>query len=284
MTSWQLRWMRLLQFSDPHLLADPQALCRGRPPLGQLRQGLAMALRHCGGHAAIDLLLISGDLCHDESWLGYAQLRDLLQELGVAAAVLPGNHDQPMLLRAALVRQCSLAPALVEAGPLDLLLLDSHRPGCEAGLLGGRQLAWVERILAGRGPRPLLVVLHHPPVPIGDPGFDAIGLLDAEPLLELLRPVPALQAVLFGHIHQHWQGLLPGRPASLSPVPLLGCPSSLCGFGPVQPCPLGRAHDPGARLLLWGSGGLQHHQLLRWPAQELPSLGRPWASLAPEDL
>lgn len=276
--------MRLLQLSDPHLLADPEALCRGRPPLRQLRDGLELALRPPGGGAAIDLLLFSGDLCHDESWLGYAQLRDLLQELGVAAALLPGNHDQPTLLRAALARHCAVAPALVRAGPVDLLLLDSHVPGCDVGALGCRQLSWVDKILAGRDPRPLLVALHHPPVPIGDPGFDAIGLVDADRLLDLLRPVASLQALLFGHIHQHWQGLLPGRPALLPPVPLLGCPSSLCGFGPVQPCPLGRAQDPGARLIICGHDGFVNHHVLRWPALSLPSLESPWASLAPEDL
>ena len=41
------------------------------------------------------------------------------------------------------------------------------------------------------------------------------------------RPVSGLQAVLFGHGHQHWQALLPGRPASLPPALLLGCPSTL---------------------------------------------------------
>ena len=41
---------------------------------------------------------------------------------------------------------------------------------------------------------------------------------------ELLRPHRALRAVLFGHIHQHWQGAWATRPDVL----LLGCPSTLC--------------------------------------------------------
>lgn len=259
--------MRLLQLSDPHLLADPEGLVRGRPALAQLRQGLHAALAELGGPP--DLLLISGDLCHDESWGGYVRLRELLVPLGWPVALLPGNHDHPQLLRAALGRSAWLAPRLLELGGAALLLLDSHRPGCVGGWLGERQLAWIARQLNDLGERPLLVAVHHPPLPIGDPGLDVIALQDGAALLELLRPVPGVRAVLFGHVHQHWQAPLPGRPATLPPVPMLGCPSTLCGFGPVQPCPLGRPHDPGGRLLELGLDRLQRHQplhqrLLRW--------------------
>ncbi|MBM5797074.1 MAG: 3',5'-cyclic-nucleotide phosphodiesterase [Cyanobacteria bacterium K_Offshore_0m_m2_072] len=263
--------MRLLQISDPHLLADPEGLCRGRRPLQQLRHGLQQLL--ASGPGPVDLLLLSGDLCHDESWLGYCQLRDLLLQLGLPMALLPGNHDHPQLLRAALGRHGAVAPALVRCGALDLVVLDSHRAGCEGGELGAAQLRWLQALLAERDGRPLVVALHHPPLAIGDPFFDGIGLIDGPALLELLRPVAALKAVLFGHIHQHWQGLLPGRGPALFPVLALGCPSTLRSVAAVQPCPLGRADDPGARLLtITPDGGLQQ-QLLRWSPAAASSLG-----------
>jgi len=267
----QLRCMRLLQISDPHLLADPDGLCRGRRPLQQLRHGLQHLL--ASGQGRIDLLLLSGDLCHDESWLGYCHLRDLLQELGLATALLPGNHDHPQLLRAALGRHGTVAPALVRCGCVDLVLLDSHRGGSDAGQLGAAQLHWVRSLLDQHDGRPLLVALHHPPLPIGDPCFDRIGLIDAPALLELLRPVAALKAVLFGHIHQHWQGLVPGRQPGLPPALVLGCPSSLRSVAAVQPCPLGRADDPGARLLTITPEAELRHQLLRWRPAAVSSLG-----------
>jgi Icc protein len=106
----------------------------------------------------------------------------------------------------------------------------------------------------------LVVALHHPPIAIGDAGMDAIRLLDQACLEELLRPHRALQAVLFGHIHQHWQGSWATRPDVL----LLGCPSTLSSFKAVQPCPLGRADDPGGRLLEVTPEGNVQHQVLRW--------------------
>ena len=107
------------------------------------------------------------------------------------------------------------------------------------------------------------MALHHPPLPIGDPLFDAIGLEEGERLVGLLAASPRVRGVVFGHVHQHWQGTLPGRPE----VPLLGCPSTLCPFGPVQPCPLDLADRPGGRLLELTAEGEIRHRLLRW---ELP--------------
>lgn len=260
--------MRLLQLSDPHLLAAPEGLVRGRRPLAQLRQGLDSALAELA--APPDLLLITGDLCHDESLGGYVRLRDLLAPLAWPVALLAGNHDHPQLLRAALGRRAWLAPRLVELGEVALLLLNSHRPGCVGGWLGERQLAWIAQVVDHLGDRPLLVAVHHPPLAIGDPGLDAIALHDGAALLDVLRPVSGLQAVLFGHGHQHWQALLPGRPASLPPALLLGCPSTLCGFGPVQPCPLGRPDDPGGRLLELAPGQPLRHRLVRWAPAAVP--------------
>ena len=255
--------MRLLQLSDPHLLADPAGVYRHRQPWARLHQ----ALRQLEASDPLpDLLLISGDLCQDETWAGYARLRQLLESWPTPVALLPGNHDHPQLLRAALGRRALLAPALLSCGNARLLLLDSHRPGCVAGWLGARQLGWLEAQLRPlrhqAEPRPLLVAVHHPPLPIGAAAMDAINLRDGEALLQLLRGAPGLQAVLFGHVHQYWQGLLPGREQVL----LLGCPSTLCGFGPVQPCPLGRPDDPGGLWLEVTPAAPLRHRLLRWAA------------------
>ena len=253
--------MRLLQLSDPHLLADPRGRYRQREPLRQLEAALAEA-----AHVPHDLLLISGDLCQDETWQGYVRLRELLERRAVPApvALLPGNHDHPALLRAALGRTALIAPAVVEHGGCRLVLLDSHRAGCTGGWLGPRQLSWLGRQLGLAPDVPTVVALHHPPLPIGDAGMDAIGLHDGPALLERLSLVPGLRAVLFGHVHQHWQGWMPDRAAPLEPAMLLGCPSTLCPFGPVQPCPLGRPADPGGRWLELAAPGALEQRLLRW--------------------
>jgi 3',5'-cyclic-AMP phosphodiesterase len=264
--------MRILQLSDPHLLADPAGRCHGRPALDLLHHGLQEALRQLRALGeAPDLLLISGDLCDDESWGGYVRLGKVLQSLPLPVALLPGNHDHPALLRAALGRRAMIAPALVRCGHGWLLLLDSHCSGDTAGELGPLQLDWLQRQLAAEVPaggQPLLVAVHHPPVPIGDTAMDAIRLRDGAALIDGLRPLSGLRGLVFGHVHQHWQGDLPGRPE----VPLLGCPSTLRSFPPVQCCPLERPDDPGGRWLEIGEDGVLRQRLLRWAPLDGPSL------------
>ncbi|MCP9914136.1 hypothetical protein KBZ07_12130, partial [Cyanobium sp. BA20m-14] len=65
----QLRPMRLIQLSDPHLLAAAHGLWRGRQPWACFERALEQAWIQA---PAADLLLLSGDLCQDESWAGYA--------------------------------------------------------------------------------------------------------------------------------------------------------------------------------------------------------------------
>jgi Icc protein len=261
--------MRLLQLSDPHLLGDPNGLCRGRPSLALLRHALRMA--HDQLQAADQMpsrLLISGDLCQDESWGGYRRLAEALAQSPFAALepplLLAGNHDHALALRAALGRQAVVAPALLNWGSWQVLLLDSHVPGQVGGRLGPHQLAWIAAQLP-RSEQPLLVAVHHPPLAIGDPGLDAIALADGEALLSLLRRCGRWRGLVFGHIHQHWSGSLPGADGHRA-IPLLGCPSTLAPFAAVLPCPLGREQDPGGRLLELGTDGELRHQLLRWSA------------------
>ena len=259
--------MRLLQLSDPHLLADPAGLCRQRPALALLRLALAESHRQLQQAGELpDRLLISGDLCQDESWGGYRRLAEALADSPFAdlepPLLLPGNHDHALALRAALGRRALLAPALLQCQGWRILLLDSHQPGRVAGRLGARQLAWIASQLP-IGEAPLLVAVHHPPLPIGAAGLDAIGLEDGAALLELLQACSSWRGLVFGHIHQHWSGVWrrsEGKPT----VPLLGCPSTLCPFDAVQPCPLGREDDPGGRLLELGADGELRQRLLRW--------------------
>ena len=262
--------MRVFQLSDPHLLADPRGRCRGVEALAQLRFGWQQALTQLGGELP-DLLLISGDLCQDESWGGYVRLREWLEQelqpLGLPVALLPGNHDHLPLLRAALDRVATIAPARLSLGPWQLLLLSSHRPGAVEGWIEPPQLAWLEREL-GQSAGPLLVALHHPPVALGGGSFlDALALQQPQRLLGPLLRSPHVRGVVFGHVHQHWHGQLP-RPDGAPPLPLWGCPSTLVAFAAVQPCPLGRPDWPGGRLLELGADGEITTRLLRWPALE----------------
>jgi Icc protein len=257
--------MDILQLSDPHLLANPAARIAGRSPSLALTEGLRRALDQLAAEGvSVDRLLLSGDLCDDESWGGYVALRESLRPWSGPIDLLAGNHDHPTLLRAVMGRRARIAPAVVPLGAWRLVLLHSHRPGCPGGWLGSHQLQWLAEQLQIAAPAPVLLAVHHPPVPIGDPAFDRIGLQDGPALLKLVERSPHVRGLVCGHVHQHWQADLPGGFSR----PLLACPSTLRAYGPTQPCPLGRPLWPGGRWLQLGAAGEIRQRLLRWPPPE----------------
>ena len=92
--------VRLLQFSDPHLMADPHATLRGVPTLASMQRVLA----HAGGRRLnIDALVCTGDIVNDEPD-GYAHFARELSNFGKPVYCVPGNHDDPVRLRGALAR------------------------------------------------------------------------------------------------------------------------------------------------------------------------------------
>jgi 3',5'-cyclic AMP phosphodiesterase CpdA len=90
-------------------------------------------------------------------------------------------------------------------------VLDSTVPGADHGELDGERLAWLEAELATDAPT--LVAVHHPPLHIGVPAMDDIGLAPAgrEGLGAVLERHPQVRRVVAGHVHATVTAELAGR-------------------------------------------------------------------------
>jgi Icc protein len=169
-----------------------------------------------------DAVLISGDLAEHGAAEEYDLVQELVGRLGAPLHVLPGNHDD----RAALRRRFGLPGAdaepvqyAVELGPLRLVVLDSTRPGEDRGELDADRLAWLEATLAAASDVPTLLALHHPPVVIGIPAFDEIGLppSDRQALGEVVARHPQVRRIVAGHVHRAVYAELAGRSVLAAP-------------------------------------------------------------------
>jgi Icc protein len=189
---------KIIQLTDTHLLADRKLLLRGCSPYARLEQVLRHVRRH---HPDAGLLLLTGDLSEDGSAESYRWLQELIGSLNVPAAALPGNHDDASLMRTVLDRNVIALPRDLERDNWQILLLDSTVPGKTEGLLSGSELEWLRRRLAEKTTFALIAV-HHPPVPVGSPWMDRIGLKNAGELLAILAGARHAKAVVFGHVHQ----------------------------------------------------------------------------------
>ena len=244
---------RLVQISDTHLLAAPDARMRGVDTRREFERLLAGA-----GPAVADaeLLLLTGDLAEDGEAAAYRWLADRLEGCGTRRVALPGNHDAPALLadhfEAPLVAQ-GLA---LELGGWRLLLLDTTVAGESSGELSEARLAWLRRELRRDEQRPVLLAIHHPPLELGSPWIDAISLRDGETLHALLRDAGTVRGVLFGHAHQAFDRTRDG-------VRYLGCPSSCVQFTPGSEVPEVDDLAPGWRELTLRADGRIDTQVCR---------------------
>lgn len=155
-------------------------------------------LREAAAYAP-DALFVTGDCCAQEPVASvYTRMAPLIHSLGVPVYLIPGNHDDRAMLRAAYdLPGKNQEPICYEhtLGGETFLFLDSS-----TGVVGDDQLNWLEAALASR--RNANVVMHHPPIPCGVEHMDAMyPLRSPERLLHLLTRDGSRHRIFCGHYH-----------------------------------------------------------------------------------
>lgn len=189
--------VRLVQFTDTHLVGDPAGGLRGVATLATFRRVLDAATDDLIG---ADAVLVTGDIVHDDAG-GYAHLRSLLSPLGKPVWCLPGNHDDPAALRTALDAPPFVCCPVRDLGVWRLVLLDSVVVGEVGGALAPVELERLDRALA-EASGPVLIALHHPPLAARSRWLEPIGLANASEFWRIVDRHPHVRAVLWGHVHQ----------------------------------------------------------------------------------
>ena len=100
-----------------------------------------------------------------------------------------------------------------DRGSLRVLVLDTTRPGQDAGELGAERLEWLDAELSAAPELPTLVAMHHPPLAVGIAQWDAIGLPagDRDALGTVIRRHPQVRRLVAGHVHRTIASDLGGR-------------------------------------------------------------------------
>lgn len=213
----------IAQLSDPHVGTGPAFLDGRMDTLAALRTAVAhvLALR-----PQPDLVLLTGDLTEHGRAEEYAAVAEVLSALPMPVYAVPGNHDDPAVARHALARCMPVAADapdgaccyhVAHAG-LQLVALDTVVPRQSHGALHDAQLAWLARTLDACRGAPVLLFMHHPPLPTGIEAMDACSLLSgADALAALLRGHGAVQGLLCGHLHRPVQMQFGGAPLHVAP-------------------------------------------------------------------
>lgn len=212
--------MLIAQISDTHVCAEG-SLLYGRI---DANAGLARAVETVNRlRPRPDLVLASGDLAEAGESAEYRMLRELFGRLEMPVHVMPGNHDSREAFRAAFADHAYLPRAgeflhyALELGPLSLIALDTVIPGAHEGALCRARLDWLEAELEARRERPVILAMHHPPVPIGVDWLDRSGCANAEALARVIARHPQVERILCGHVHRAAQVRFAGTLAATAP-------------------------------------------------------------------
>lgn len=212
--------VNIIQITDTHIQADPAATFDGVDSAATL----TTVLDHVRDHEQPDLLLLTGDLVHDPDEPSYNRLLEILGRMSVPIYAIPGNHDDPALMMSVLSTPVRHERE-IQLADWRILLLNSWLQDEHAGHLPATELDWLHARLEVQPDTPTLIALHHPPVTIGSPWMDAMGLHNADDFLAILDRQPQVAAVIWGHIHQRFESERNG-------IQLLGCPSTCVQFMP----------------------------------------------------
>ncbi len=218
-------YVSVVQITDCHLHQDPEAGLYGLNSRLGLEQVVALAAQH-----SPQRVLLTGDIVHDETRLGYEALPSLVAPLKAPVACIPGNHDDyelmsRVLASAGLVDQQASCGKSVLLPHWQIVLLNSQVEGEVGGALSEGELDFLRGKLNEYPKHHTIVCMHHHPVAIGSRWLDRIGLANSNELFEILDQYPQVKAVVWGHVHQNFDEQRDGRR-------LLACPSTCIQFTP----------------------------------------------------
>lgn len=231
--------IRIAQITDTHLFADLDAEWKGIQT-GRSWESVLQKLRDLRPQP--DLLLLTGDLSQDETVESYENLLKGMEGLGIPVYAIPGNHDHPGMMREVFAESVISLESSFGLRNWRFLLLSSALTGCVEGFLSTETLQDLEEELQQTREEFVMIVVHHPPLPIHSEWMDQIRIRNSDDLLEIIDRFPSIKIVLFGHIHQEFSQSRHG-------VNYLGTPSTCVQFLPETPQMTLDEMKPGFRLL-----------------------------------
>ena len=251
MNAGDMAGLKVVQVSDCHVSSDPDADYRGFRA-GRMLESMLPAIR---GFQP-DLLLLTGDVSEDASRESYGRVSALLCSLGAPVLALPGNHDDPCVMKRYFPRGPWAGPQFHGKKSWEMVLLDSGGRSEIAGRFSETTLDQLEIGLAACHSEHILVALHHQPVEVGSPWIDKYPLQDPGPFMDILKADARVRCVAWGHVHQDFSAHRDG-------MQLLGAPSTVANGIPGREKFTPDVAGPACRWLLLGRDGSVETGLLR---------------------
>ncbi|MBO9379570.1 phosphodiesterase [Sphingomonas histidinilytica] len=252
--------MLIAQLTDLHIgfdLENPDELNFHR---------VAAAIDYVKGLSVVpDRLFLTGDLTDHGDVASYERLKGLVDGCGFPVHLCVGNHDDRAAMKQVfpdLPVEDGFVQYVIDEPEVRIIVLDTLDPGHHGGAFGHRRAGWLKARLAEVPGKPVLIVLHHPPIETGIPWMTAH---QTEPWVVMLdkaigdRPDVTM---ISGHIHRSITTRWHGRMLAVAPSTAPQVALEMAPIDPQRPDerPMIVAEQPGVALHLWtGEGFVTHH-------------------------
>ena len=252
--------MLIGQITDIHLGFDPDN------PAEFNRKRLDQVLRHLGEpHNKPDFLLATGDLVDRGDGDSYRRLRNALSMCDYPVWPCLGNHD----VRENFIAHFPEIPVVdgfiqyeVDTGPLRLLFLDTLEEGRHGGSFCEIRARWLSDRLAEQPGKPVIIVMHHPPVEVG---IEWMNTDPDEPWVTLFAKTIAghtqIKSLICGHLHRPIVAAWNGTTVAICPSTAPQVALDLTPIDPDRPDgrPMIIADPPAFALHRWNGRELVTH-------------------------
>lgn len=236
--------LKILQISDPHLMAEETGVLLGVNTGYYFRRVLEHAHRH---HGPFDLLLLSGDLAQEPCPASYGRILAELQAYPSPCLCLPGNHDDPELMQRILHGGRVSCARFLQLQNWQIVCLNSRLADSPAGEISAAELLFLEQRLAAAD-APCLLTLHHHCISSGSPWMDTMQIRNSDELLAVVDRHPQVKLIAFGHVHQEIN-------ARRGETGIFSAPSTCFQFQPFAPEMAVSDESPGYRLFELAADG-----------------------------
>lgn len=213
---------RVVQISDSHLFASTDGRLLGLNTEQSLAAVISCIKKE---QPQIDLVLATGDISQDGSVDSYKRFQAHLEQINAPSYWLQGNHDLTTPMLNALGGRSHLSPCIISLGEWRIIMLNSSIERQVPGYFVEEELQFLRRALAETKEHPTLVALHHHPIPMGCAWLDTQVVANTADFWRVLDVFSHVKIVMWGHVHQAWQGERNG-------VVLMSVPSTCVQFKP----------------------------------------------------
>lgn len=183
---------KLIQISDCHI--DDQPIVMGVNSHINLKKIIQKI-----NLIDFDALLISGDLTHNGTINAYQILKKILSPIKKPIFIIAGNHDNIQHLEQQFNKNLFKSFTL---GNWEVVSVNSVQAEKTSGLTTQTALKELDILLSKSCSNNIMVVLHHPIVPINSNWDDQLSLENPQDLLQILTKHSKIRSVVFGHAHE----------------------------------------------------------------------------------